>query len=359
MNRCSDIEKNLPAYLEDDITLQEKKLIGEHLETCTDCRKTLEGLKKTRDLVRSLEEIEPPPWFKQKIMARVREEAAEKKGIFRKLFFPMHIKIPIEVFATCLVVVMALYVFKTTGPEIKSLQTPSETTQTADYPYKQDKQNVQPVPAPAAKGKKIHEEHYKKNRAPAPQVLKEATGTITPGETLPAAPQPVPVLSAPALPVPARSDKEQKIEREREVFQAAPPSAGAPEFARKKKGDIAAPDGELQYWPGRKSASIEPQLKASAAKRQQTITMTVKTENTTIACKNIEDMLNRLNAVNLKRESQKSIESITAKLTTQQLKELYNKLKTIGEVKENIILYNISEEEVTVRIEIVNMSENP
>ena len=61
MNRCADIEKSLSAYLEGDATPQEQKLIGEHLATCIQCSKTLEDLKKTTELVRSLEEIEPPP----------------------------------------------------------------------------------------------------------------------------------------------------------------------------------------------------------------------------------------------------------------------------------------------------------
>ncbi|MCX5812673.1 MAG: DUF2275 domain-containing protein [Proteobacteria bacterium] len=359
MNRCADIEKSLSAYLEGDVTPQEQKLIGEHLATCIQCSKTLEDLKKTTELVRSLEEIEPPPWFKQKIMARVREEAEEKQGIFRKLFFPLHIKIPVEVFATCLVVVMAVYVFKSTGPEIKSFQAPSEKAQTADSVDQRYVKAV-PTPAPVSKGKTVPDERYEKDTVEVSQVPKVGTGAVAPGGT-PAAPTPhatplpAPVLSVPAVPAPARAAREQETEMKNEAFQSAPSLAGALEPVHKKKGNIAASDTGSQYRLGRETHPGKLQPKASAAaKKPQTINITVKSDNTAFAGREIEDILNRSNATSIKRESRENIEIITATLPAQALKEFIEKLNAVGEVKENILLYNIPEEEITVRIEIVN-----
>jgi hypothetical protein len=358
MNRCADIENSLSAYLEGEVTSPEQKLIEEHLAACRQCSKLLEDLKKTTELVRSLEEIEPPPWFKQKIMARVREEAEEKKGIFRKLFFPIHIKIPIEVFATCLVVVMAVYVFKSTGPEIKSLQAPSEPLQTADSV---DQRYVKAVPAPAPvfKGKTVHEERYEKDTVEVSQAPKGGTGSVTPGGTSVSPPPsvmpiPAPVLSDSAGTAPARIVKEQEIEEKREIFKSTPSSAGASEFTHKKKGDIAASDMEMQYRLGRETPPGQLQLKASAAKKPQTINIKVKADNTAFAGREIEDLLNRSNVTNIKRESREGTEIITATIPAQKLKELYEKLKAVGEIKENILLYNIPEEEIAVRIEIVS-----
>ena len=60
-----------------------------------------------------LEEVEPPPFFEQRIMSRVREEAGRKQGILRRLFYPLHIKVPIQALATILVAVLAFYVYQT------------------------------------------------------------------------------------------------------------------------------------------------------------------------------------------------------------------------------------------------------
>jgi hypothetical protein len=372
MNSCADIEKRLSAYFGGDVTPQEQKLIEEHLVTCKQCSKILEDIKRTTELVRTLEEMEPPPWLKHKIMAHVREEAEKRTGIFRKFFFPLHIKIPVEVFATCLVVVMAIYVFKATGPEIRSLQTPSEQTQTpseqtqtpseqtqtADYPDKQNRKAAT-LPAPVSKGKTATEEHYEKNKVVSSQPTKEAADIIIPREVQPAPKLPVPALLAPLQSVPAGSVKEREIEGKGEVLQSAPLSAGVPEPAHKKKGDIAAGDSGAKYQLGRKSASNEMQLKASVARKQQTITMIVKADKVISAGSEIKDMLKSFGSADIKQISQENIEILTAVLPAQKLKELYEKLKTIGEVEENVLIYNIPEEEVTVRIEIVNISKKP
>jgi len=352
MNKCTDIENKLSAYFEGDVSPQEQRLIEEHLATCRQCSKALEDIKKTMELVRNLEEIETPPWFKQKIMEQVREEAEKKTGILQKLFFPLHIKIPVEVFATCLVVVMAVYVFKSTSPEIKSLQTPSEQAQIADYPDKQ-KSKVAPSPPSVSKEKTVPEEGYKKDKAAAPQAMKKAKDVAAPREVLLAPAPAAPILAAPPQPGPARPAKEEAGGKS-EVLQSAPSSVGTTEFVHKKKEDIAATDTEAQYRAGRKAAPNKLQLKASVEKKQQIITITVGADNAGTATGEIETMLNRLSATNLKQQSQESIRTITATLPSQKLKELYEKLKTIGDVKENVLLYNIPEGDISVRIEIVN-----
>ena len=126
MINCAHCKEQLSTYLDGIMTAEEKKLIEEHLSTCEQCKVAFSELKKTEETLRSLEEVEPPPWFTQKIMNRVREEAEPKKGLLQRLFYPFHIKIPIEAFATCLVVVLALFVYKNTEPEMKALHRPEE-----------------------------------------------------------------------------------------------------------------------------------------------------------------------------------------------------------------------------------------
>ncbi len=134
MNTCKDIKNLLPAYLEDALSSEEKKHVEEHLAGCFSCRQDIADLKKATDFLHNLEEVEPPPFFEQRIMAAIREEKKQKQGIWRKLFFPLHIKIPIQALATIFIAFFAFHVFQESNQEIK--------------------QHVAPVPAPVTESAK-------------------------------------------------------------------------------------------------------------------------------------------------------------------------------------------------------------
>jgi hypothetical protein len=121
MTTCKDINNLLPAYLEDLLIPEEKKCVEEHLHTCSHCRQDVADLQKVAGLLRNLEEVEPPPFFEQRIMAAIREENRKKHGILRKFFFPLHIKIPIQALTTVLIAVFAFYVYQESNPEIKQM----------------------------------------------------------------------------------------------------------------------------------------------------------------------------------------------------------------------------------------------
>ena len=118
---CNEIENRLPAYLEDLLSQEERKSITRHLTSCPRCSRAFAGLKKAEQLVHGLGEVEPPPFFEQRIMARVREEAGQKQGILRRLFYPLHIKVPIQALATLLVAVLAFHVYQQGDPEMKQM----------------------------------------------------------------------------------------------------------------------------------------------------------------------------------------------------------------------------------------------
>ena len=121
---CKEIEDLLPGMIDGALADAEKKRIEAHLETCASCRKAFADLRKSDERVKSLEEVEPPPWLKTRVMARVREEAGQKEGIFRKLFYPLHVKVPIQALATVLIAVVAWNVYKTGEPEFRQMAPP-------------------------------------------------------------------------------------------------------------------------------------------------------------------------------------------------------------------------------------------
>jgi len=118
MMNCRDVENNLPLYEEDALSVAEKQAIEQHLKSCLKCAKAFSQLEKTRRLVKGLAEVEPPPWFKQKIMSGVREEAA-KKSLAQKLFYPLRIKIPVQIMAAIFVAVFAVYIYRSGHEQMK------------------------------------------------------------------------------------------------------------------------------------------------------------------------------------------------------------------------------------------------
>jgi len=121
MNNCKDINNLLPAYSDDALSPSEKERVEEHLAVCSRCRRDAADLSKALSLLHNLEEVEPPPFFEQRIMATIREESRKKQSIWRRIFFPLHIKIPIQALASVFIAVFAFLVYQKSGPEIKQM----------------------------------------------------------------------------------------------------------------------------------------------------------------------------------------------------------------------------------------------
>jgi hypothetical protein len=115
---CSRIRDKLSDYIDRELSDQEINLIEAHLRSCEECTRALADLRTAVVVTQGLGEVEPPSWLAQKVMNRVREEGGQKRGLIQKLFFPVHIKAPLEVFAAIAVVVTAFYIFRTVEPGI-------------------------------------------------------------------------------------------------------------------------------------------------------------------------------------------------------------------------------------------------
>ena len=125
---CDNIKEKLSAYIDGLSSSEDKAIIEEHLKSCQECRTSLADLEKTVSYVKSLQDIEPPAWLSQKVMTRVRKETVPREGILHKLFYPLHIKLPVQAIATILIAVSAFYIFKTIQPEVMPSKVVDETT---------------------------------------------------------------------------------------------------------------------------------------------------------------------------------------------------------------------------------------
>jgi hypothetical protein len=302
---CRDIRKNLSAYLEGMVSPEEQELIDQHLASCRGCSTVLQELNRTGEMLKNLQEVEPPPGMKEKIMARVREEAEPKKGFIQKLFYPLHIKLPLEAFATVLIAVLAVYVFKAVEPRMKGLQVPSPrepavARQEAPYPAK----------APAAEAQAPREREAAR-KAPAK----------TEGKEMASAPPSPPAAAGVA---PAREDK----------------MALAEGTARERK--------ELK-----KAQPMAPSLRMAAKAKAEVPSFLVRVKDVRTAGGELESLLRRLSALNVHRESRGNNEVITAEVKADKMKELFEKLKLLGEIQKKDTPLASLEKDSTIRIELV------
>jgi hypothetical protein len=208
--KCSEIEERLTAYLENFLPNEEKTMIEQHCARCSRCRDALKDLERTKNILENLHEVEPPAWLADRVMTRI-TEAEERKGWIKRFFLPLHVKVPVEALAMALVVVLSVYVYRSTTPEPGDLARLEPRTQTAgnlDTSAKKEagtKKKIDEAPRPDAQGPES----------------KKAEARKAPVQSMPAVPE-----ITPASPKSAASTNEADASR-------------APDAARKDPGGQA------------------------------------------------------------------------------------------------------------------------
>lgn len=127
--RCEEVQDQLSAYLEHDLEPVARRNIEAHVEECIRCRQELTLLRQTVSALQSLEEIEVPPRLTAAIQTGVSDrEHSSWRRIASRLFFPMHIKLPLEAMALLLIALGVVYLYRTT-PELAQAPRPQAVTE--------------------------------------------------------------------------------------------------------------------------------------------------------------------------------------------------------------------------------------
>ena len=84
MKYCDEYAPALSAFVDGELTEQEKNELLAHVEACEGCRTYLAELMTMRAAFGGLEEYDAPAGFAESVMARLHEEAAPKKRTQRK-----------------------------------------------------------------------------------------------------------------------------------------------------------------------------------------------------------------------------------------------------------------------------------
>src|SRR3970040_773675 len=103
---CARTWGRLAAFIDGGLPEKEREGIAQHLRQCAQCAEEERALKETLSLLRNLPAGQAPPELLQGVRLRIGKEQ-EKTPLWKKLFLPAHIKIPLEAAAVALVFLLA------------------------------------------------------------------------------------------------------------------------------------------------------------------------------------------------------------------------------------------------------------
>lgn len=358
--KCSEIENRLPAYREELLSPEESTSITGHLTSCPRCSRALADLEKAEQLVHSLGEVEPPPFFEQRIMARVREGAGQKQGILQRLFYPLHIKVPIQALATLLVAVLAFHVYQQGDPDMKQmaplpmprtelgkvtvespqpLAAPSAVTPAKRAPIGALPGNDQLfVAPPPEKGGK--EEMRAASRAP---IREERAAAMRAAE---------PVIAVKEKDLPPASvevlSKAQSQLGKQDAGQALETILPEQKLKDKVTGTVAAAGESRKAMPA-PSRSV---MSAAADIKRPVINLTIQVRDIAVAIPEIETRLGQVKARIIERRHRQGSEFLRAEIALQNIAALLDLLAAIGKVNPETSPLDFSDGNVTVNIRI-------
>ena len=362
---CQEIQNLLPAFLEDLLPPEEKKSLESHLASCILCYRSLEDLKKAEHLVKGLEEVEPPPFFEQRIMARVREEAGRKQGILRKFFYPLYIKIPIQAMATVLIAVLAFYVYQKNEPEMKQRTPfPRPLTESGKGRIKAETPKVPSPPSVVSSSR----------RAPAVALLDKdrqqfaAAPPITRSERADRAAdlmgpklEESPLAEKTGAPILAARGKEAPSVAEQSLGKAqggvekkeAPEGLNALPLEQKRKGRLAETSALAEKDQKMKSAPAASRLMAAPPQKQMFVDITLQVGDAAVAVGKIEEHLGRTGGRIIENLGRAGGVFLKVEIPAQKVENFLGRLEAFGRVNLNKNVLNFPEGKVTLSINIV------
>lgn len=351
------IQSKLSDYLDDAVTPQEKAAIEEHSAVCPECRKALAELRATRRHVQSLAELDPPPWLTGKIMVRVREQADQKRGLSQRLFYPLHIKLPMEALGLIFLTVTAYLIVRNIQPGMEPLTTPSkevyERAQTAS-------------PQPATPLESSEEEQQIRRRAEEHSTTEKS---VTPA---PRADKTMPLESSAAKPAaqPGVAPKETgapepQAGRKMKLEEMAAKPVGRSEMARKQTAmpapaaQATRPLEESAPSQERKVAETRALMAKRFALEAQLLQLTLRARDAAAARIKIEEAVAELGGKIIKKESFENTQLLFVQMDVKNVEGLLANLAHLGEVKEEVSPAKEAEGGRTIRIRIVPISPSP
>jgi hypothetical protein len=328
---CKGINNLLSAYLDGLLPREEKMRVEEHLKSCSLCSQDFAGLKKTVDLLQNLPEVEPPPFFEQRIMAAIREEGKQKDGILRKFFFPLHIKIPLQALTTILITVFAFYVYQKSDPEVKQLTPPIPLTESVRNQAMPDVPKA-PAVSPAATQNKqmpsvppvsLPSESRQSFAPPPPAVEAKQDGIVAP--RAPVSEERL-AMMAPKDTASAGRARDGALKKEVDKLPAVPLSNQSRKAKMDSAGNMAGASREM-------APAAAPSRSAVAPLRPSALELTIHVREVPAGLRDVESCLGGFNARIIEREHRGGAAFLKAEMDARHVAAFVNRLGDLGRVE--------------------------
>jgi hypothetical protein len=306
---CGNVRERLSEYIDNMLSPEDRVRIEEHLKSCAGCSAQLSDLKRTTHHINAMRDVEPPAWMTQKIMAKVREEGRKKKGIFQRLLYPLHIKLPLEAVAAVLVIGLALYVYRDIRPETRLAKVPTEEVSPRVFQKEIIKENKL-GPLKKSEEKNIPQEVI---TAPERPVQEPTTGKKEATDKMEAAPK--------------EHVPQKQFEFASKEGRASPSPA---------TGEAGPATGILRQESKREAVQAAPAMKAFAKGEMENIVLTVKVKKLKSASEDIEKTVAALGGKVVESQYFEGRKTFVIELDSNRFKELLEKLKSFGQVKEEV-----------------------
>jgi hypothetical protein len=116
---CRQAKELVSAYIDGMLDTPVRESLERHLAQCAGCREEYEKTREMAKQVGALNTLETPPDFFDALHERIRMEKTESKlkKLERSLFFPLQVKIPLEIAGLAAVIVLIFSFYQVTEPE--------------------------------------------------------------------------------------------------------------------------------------------------------------------------------------------------------------------------------------------------
>jgi hypothetical protein len=118
---CTVIQALLSEYIDGTLDSKATKTVEEHIATCEDCKETFASLSAMVQELNELEPVKAPEDFLEKIHQRMKMRS-DFSRIFRKLFVPFKIKIPLQLAAAATASILIVTVLSLQKSEYQKIQ---------------------------------------------------------------------------------------------------------------------------------------------------------------------------------------------------------------------------------------------
>ena len=82
--KCSEIKRKLSAFLDGEVSGEEKKFISEHLKSCEFCQKEFESLSQLSEVLEVMDEVKVSPFFITRLKQKIADQTSRS-----------HVRLPI------------------------------------------------------------------------------------------------------------------------------------------------------------------------------------------------------------------------------------------------------------------------